>query len=180
MKTIGTTCMGLLCSFHKEAGGGRRTRRLSRPKAAGTPGKSQRDAAPRRRRRSPSPPSRPHAAPPPPPPPPPGLKVTSARSRSHFGRATEQHHLSPLREGPGPSGAGLPLAAAERSGKGRKAAARPLHRPPRRGRPRGPGGAGDTARGRGSLPGAATRRQPPRGTRSAGSRPRRKDVRGGA
>lgn len=50
--------------------------------------------------------------------------------------------------------------------------------PPARGS--GAGGAGDTARGRGSLPGAAARRQPPRGTGSAGSRPRREDVRGGA
>lgn len=123
------------------------------PGAARAPRRRRRRAA-RLRRRSRATPSAAaaaslgaptHAALPPPQPTPPGLKVTSARSRSHFGRATEQHHLSPLREGPGPSGAGLPLAAAERSGKGRKAAARPLHRPPRRGRPRGPGARGRAA-----------------------------------
>lgn len=100
-----------------------------------------------------------HAALPPAQPTPLGLKVTSARSRSTLG-ATERHRLSSLREGPGPSGAGLPLAAAERSGKGRKAAARPLHRPPRRGRPRGPG-----ARGRAASPRGAGRRLRGRGVR---------------
>ncbi|XP_072205051.1 uncharacterized protein [Excalfactoria chinensis] len=77
-------------------------------------------AAPVRPRVPPPPPpsARPtHAALPPAQPTPPGLKVTSARSRSHFGRAIEQHRLSPLREGPGPSGAGLLLAGAEREGK---------------------------------------------------------------
>lgn len=95
------------------------------PGAARAPRRRRRRAA-RLRRRSRATPSAAaaaslgaptHAALPPPQPTPPGLKVTSARSRSHFGRATEQHHLSPLREGPGPSGAGLPLAAAEREGK---------------------------------------------------------------